>query len=345
MHVIASQIAKMSRLHSLELCEINSEFIGIIASHETTNQSINSLSVMAWELDEGALDRFISSITAFKHIQYLSLHGLWEYPPLSDDSKTKRLIEMCSDLKGLDLFDGEDYDGSVIEISLLRAIGHRLHYLRINMFNSDQIATLKNIDFANLRQLQLGHYKIGSSLQAILNTATNLEKVNFDNDYGYKPELIVETMTKCLRLRYLELKRIRDMDGILDAVGRGLFETKTLRRDTLKIRINTIASWQGNPIPKAPECVMKLDCIVNSLSINKVDQWMIVLDLSGDHQEFVERLLGSLTADIATTHAIQIQNVDPEPDRFARQCNHIVLMTNPGCTICGWRESWLMGSE
>ena len=345
MHVIASQIAKMSRLHSLELCTINSEFIGIIANHETTNQRINSLSVCLWSGDDAVQNRFISSITAFKHIQYLSLRGLREYPPLADDSKTKRLIEMCGDLKGLDFFDGEDYDGSVVEISLLRALGHRLHYLRINMFNSYQIATLKNIDFANLQQLQLGHYKIGSSVQAILNTAINLEKVSFDNDYGYKPELIVETMTKCKRLRYLEVKRMGDMEGILDAVGRGLFETKTLRRDTLKIRINTIASWQGNPIPKAQECVMKLDCIVNSLSINRVDQWMIVLDLSGDHKEFVECLLGSLTEDIATTHAIQIQNVGPKPDRLARQCNHIVLITNPGCTICGWRESWIMGSE
>ena len=349
MHVIASQIAKMSRLHSLELCEINSEFIGIIASHETTNQSINSLSVMAWELDEGALDRFISSITAFKHIQYLSVHGLWEYPPLSDDSKTKRLIEMCSDLKGLDLFDGEDYDGSVIEISLLRAVGHRLHYLCINMFNDDQIATLKNIDFAILRQLQLGQCGVGSSIRAILNTATNLEKVGFFRcDNNYKPELIVEILTKCKRLRYLDLQRIRDVEGILDALERGLFQTKTLRRDTLKIRISPIASRRAeflslNPIAKPQECVIKLDRIVNSLSVNKVDQWMIVLDISGDHQEFVESLLGSLTADIAATHVIQNADIDQNLGILDRQWNHIVLITNPGCIISGWRESWLMG--
>ena len=218
---------------------------------------------MAWERDEGARDRFISSITAFKHIQYLSMYHFWVEPHLADDSKITRLIEMCSDLKGLHCLDHEDHHGSDIEISLLRAVGHRLHYLRINISVSDEIAALKNINFANLRELQNGNGTV-PSLQAILKTAINLEKVSFDN----KPELIVETLANCKRLKYLELQDIDNMEITLDALERGLFQTKDLHRDALKIWINTPPSYTSRnairPISKPQECVMKLDRIVNS---------------------------------------------------------------------------------
>ena len=340
MHIIASQIAKMSRLHSLELCELNSKFIGIIANHEATNQRINSLTVY----HEGARGRFISSIAAFKHIQYLRVHGLWQDPHSADNSKIKQLIEMCGDLRALDCFDDEDHEGSTVEISLLQAVGHRLHYLSINILHNDQIVALENIHFANLRELQDGYGTLRSvpAVQAILDSAINLEKVRLEN----KLALIVKTLTKCKRLRYLEVHRVEDMEGTLNALEHGLFQTKALRRDKLKIRISLLpyplaSVYSVTPISNHLECVIKLDRIVNSLSVNKTDQWMIILDISGDHENFVESLLGSLTADIATTHVFQ--NKFRLHDMWLEGI--IVLVTNPGCTICGWWESWLMGSE
>ena len=329
MHVIASQIAKMTRLQTLDLRFVNSEFIGIIASHEVTNQRINSLSVCLWEDDEGARDRFISSITAFKQIQFFKVGGsLWEERPLSDDSIIKPLVEMCSNLRGLNFLDDEDHHESVIEISLLRAVGHRLHYLYLNILDDDQIAALKDINFENLRELQSSY---SGSISAILNTSVNLEKIRIGN----RPELIVDTLTRCHRLRYLELHRILNIGDILDALECGLFQTKYVHRETLKIRINTIGSYP--PIPNPQECIIKLDRIVNSLSVNDVDQWMIVLELKElfceDPKEFIKTLQGSLTVGIAETFVVQNMN------------NHIVLITNPGCTICGWRESWLMSPK
>ena len=339
MRIVASQIAKMSHLQSLDLCKMNSEFIKKIANHKTTNQSVSSLAVyLCKQNGQAGRERVISSISAFKHIQYLRVHGLLQDARF-DDFIIKGLTEECSDLKGLDLRDHEYGHGTDIKISVLRAVGHRLHYLRINIHDSDQIASLKNINFANLRELQNGkvhiHREIGisSSIQAILKTAINLEKVSFHNN----PGLIVETLTKCKRLKYLELQRIEDMGVILDALERGLFRTNTLLRDTLKIRITMLRPYIAGlcsriPISKQPECVAKLDRIVNSLSANKVDQWMIILDLNGDRQEFIKSLLGTLSTDIAATHLFQ--NVDFDT----------VSITNPGCTICGWSESWLMGS-
>ena len=261
------------------------------------------------------------------------MYSFWTDPHSPDDSKIKRLIETCGDLMGLDCFDDYDHEGSDIEISLLRAIGHRLHFLRINISDSNQIASLKNVNFANLRQLRDGNGTV-PSIQAILKSAINLEKVSFDD----KSELIVETLTKCKRLRYLELHRMCDMTGILEALESGLFQTKKLQRDTFKVRINMPPSYippserYNHPIANPQECVIKLDRIINSLSVNNVDQWMIIFDISGDQNEFVKGLLGSLAADVATIHVHQDVGGD------------IVLITNPGCTICGWRESWLMGS-
>ena len=87
MQVIASQIATLTRLESLNLRIVNSEFIRMIANHETTNQRVNSLSVLSWEDYEGARDRFVPSITAFRHIQFLWVRMLWEERPSADDSR------------------------------------------------------------------------------------------------------------------------------------------------------------------------------------------------------------------------------------------------------------------
>ena len=241
---------------------------------------------------------------------------------------------MCSDVRGLNFLDDRDHHESVIEISLLRAIGHRLHYLHLNICNNDQVADLKNINFQNLRELE--SYHASTPITAVFTTAINLEKVRLGNE----PKLIVETLTKCKRLRYLELKDICNMETALDALERGLFETRTLQRDILKIRINTTPSYVSYyasrpPISKPEECVIKLDRIVNSLSAKKVNQWMIILDLQemccNDPKEFINSL--GWSADIAKIDVIQ--NVD----------NDIVLITNPGCTICGYGESWLMSFE
>ena len=248
------------------------------------------------------------------------------------DSAINSLIEMCSNLRGLNFF--EDYEGSFVEISILRAVGHRLHYLHLNTSDDTHVAALKNINFGNLQQLQSYH---GSApISAVLNTAINLEKIRL----GDEPDLIVESLTKCSRLKYLELQRIRNVEGILDALERALFQTKKLRRNTLKIKISTDSThWFAEHflISNPQECIIKLNRVVNSLSVNKLDQWMIILDLHElsceDPDEFIDRLGCSLTVNVAVIDVIQ--NTD----------NDIVLVTNPGCTICGWRESWLMSAK
>ena len=77
---------------------------------------------------------------------------------------------------------------------------------------------------------------------------------------------------------------------------------------------------------------MKLVRISNALSVNPVDQWMIILYLksSGMDSSFIDDLRGALATD---TFEIVVF-----PDRN----DQVILTTNAACTICGWRESWLM---
>ena len=129
------------------------------------------------------------------------------------------------------------------------------------------------------------------------------------------------------------------METVLDALERGLFQTRKLQRDILKIRISTSPPYMSHrpPISKPQECVIKLDRIVNLLSVKKVDEWMIILELKKlccddpiHPKEFIDSL--GWTADIAEIHVVQ------------KGYSDIVLITNPECIICGWSESWLMSS-
>ena len=159
-------------------------------------------------------------------------------------------------------------------------------------------------------------------MRAALKTAINLEKV-MCNDR----ELIEKIFTKCKNMRYLEYVGFESMDYVLDNVERALFKTKKHRRNSVKIRIHT-------NIVKHSECIMKLNRIINALSMNPVDQWMLVLELRCTEEtkrtnSFVKDLEECLTAEMAVVEDIS-------------NCMKMILITNPRCTICGSNESWLM---
>ena len=176
-NAMAEQIVKMSRLQSLELCVPDSEYIGMIANHEEVNRRTKYLYVEEQVTDPAARVRFFSSITSFKHLQFLKVE-LAAIDPI-DNLDINSIIEMCSNLKGLDFHDSE----LGIEMAILQAIGHRLEYL--TLYDLDEVATsvLKDVNFANLQQLvQGGPHGLCSddSFRAILKTAVNLEKVDVD---------------------------------------------------------------------------------------------------------------------------------------------------------------------
>ena len=319
MKSIVLQIAKMPRLRWLDLSAVDWRFTKILANQEAIGKRTNSIWFQV--LDDIEYDQFIAAITRFKDLQFLKVSLVGDELPTAN-SKNKSLIEMCGNLKGLDFYDAD----SGIQIPILQAVGHKLHFLMLHDAEEEDEAprALRKIDFANLREMRQG---MGSDrmMRAVLKTAINLEKVTLN----CSADLIVEIFAKCEKLKYLELIGVLYMDHILDQLERALFKTKKLQRDTLKIRINAI-------IPNHDMCIMKLNRTINSLSMNPVDQWMLILELrkmkEGKRRKFAKNLRESLTAETAVV----------EDSNGVMQK---VLITNPGCTICGSHESWLMNFD
>ena len=222
--IIASQIAKMTRLQSLDLSQIDwcTRFLGLIANHQETIQRTEYLSVES-EFDDDDNDQFIATITAFKHLKFLKLQI---NESSFDGWNIESIIKMSRNLQGLDFDDR----GLGIEVSVLRQIGHRLHYLKLN-----RAYTVKGIHFADLRQFEQGKQCDDNALGDVLKTAVNLEKVKMNGN----TKLIHEILAKCKRLEYLEIDAGGLIRVLLDAVDCGISEREMMQRNVLKIRINT----------------------------------------------------------------------------------------------------------
>ena len=266
--IIASQIAKMTRLQSLDLSEIDwsTKFLAIIANHQETIQRIKYLSVGSEFEDDN--EQLIANIAAFKHLEFLKVKGEGSF-----EWNIKPLIEMCRNLKGLDF---DDY-GHGIEVSILQSIGHRLQYLTLNRSN-----TVKGIDFSDLRQIKQGTECDDNVMREVLRTARNLEKVKMNGD----ATLIQEILTKCKRLEYLEIddksengifptRHSRALLQDLDAMECGLSQREKMQRNTFKIRISIRYAFIAN----SKECFVKLNRVIRSLSGSNLNHWMLVLYL------------------------------------------------------------------
>ena len=324
MNVIASQIAKMSQLQSLELVEVDPEFIGIIAYHEETNRRTKCLHVERQQTGHGALERFFTSITSFKHIQFLKMNVLMIRNEDPVEMDIKPIIEMCSNLKGLDFYDSR----LGIEMAILPSIGHQLHYL--TFYDLDDVANsaLKDVNFANLRQLVQEKQCSDDSFKCILKTAINLEKVKF-----HAKAVISEILTQCERLKYLEIECDEDsMGNVLDMIALFFEQKNNALKQTLKIRIHLCLN---DSLSRAQEtkAVSNLQRVVNSLSASKLDQWMIILDLYTHRAGFpismlYKRIRRKLNRNSDVSRNYQIDNV--------------FVVTNLDCTIDGIAEKWLM---
>ena len=334
MNIIASQIAKMPRLNSLNLLNIgSSEFIQIIANHESTNQRIKSLSAILFNRlghKAGALSQFVSSITAFRHIEYLRL--IIDDRPLSaedKDMKVQQLIEMCSNLKGLDFDDSH----LGIEMPVLQAIGHRLHCLTLQDIDNNASSALKNVNFGNLRQFQQGESCTLNSLRSVLKSAVNLEKVRLLDQDGL--DVMEEILMKCDRLNYLELET--DIGSSLDVVVHCLSRQQKLQRESFKIRIEGCPGDSWDAIEEDKAYSTRLCSIANLLSVNTVHQWMVVLRVWIDTEQD-QQVIRCIYDDLRTALLPGIAHVYMPHDGH----ENTVLISNPGCTIGGWQETWLM---
>ena len=330
---IARQIAKMTRLQSLDLSKVDftTRFLGIITTHETTTIRTKALSVKSDF--QGDNDEFIANITALKHLEFLKVS-------INEDSlaewNIKSIIKMCRNLKGLDFDDIGRGATRGIEATILQEIGHRLHYLKLNRA-FHRANTVKGIDFAELRQFKQGEECDEDVMEVIFRTAVKLEKVKMNGN----PTMISQLLENCKGLKYLEIDAdYADITGdVLTALEGALPQTQFVHAEPVKIRINT----SFVDILRSPTCMTSLMRIIELLSMNTVNQWMIILHT--EHSELEETQKGIFINDLrgSLEHLEgDILNIVDSQDSDAYIDYLIVLLTNRDCSICDWRESWLM---
>ena len=314
------------------------ESIKTIADDNATNERITSVffSYRHRVLEPEKLQQVIDLMAVFKHLQFLKVEMRGQ-PFDGMDYDIEPLIESCSNLKGLDFFDSHSDIG--MESKMLLSIGHRLEYLVLHGRGFSLEKEADQIDFVNLRQLWQPHWLAGDATRIILKSAVNLEKVRLPG----ASDLMEDVLTKCRKLKYLEIDTvgrargvlIESMNIVIRSLEQSLLSKNVINREFFKIRINTSFS----SLRQSKECVAKLERIIRILTKKKEDRWMIILNVrrhflaNRNHKEestVTHGLRQGMPADISDTTVIE------ESDY-----NRIFLITNPGHSICGWRESWL----
>ena len=345
MNLIASQISEMSRLVSLE-CN-SASMIRIIANSDATNQRTRFLSVDVWADDQEEFNRYISSMSSFKHIEFLKFN--FQEPSRSEiDMTVKPFIEMCSNLKGLNLNgDVDEYD---IELAVLKEIGHDLQYLKLNKVDDMQVnLQLNDMDFTSLRQLVQGTDCCDNAMRIVVRSAVNLEKVKIcsdwddDNEQGHGLMLIEEIFGLCEQLTYVEIYK-DDFERTLEAVASGLSKMKQEKRGNLKIKFITDESVECME-ESSLSCHRTLVHIVKALCSTELNHWMIILPVEdGDHHcKTLKQEIQSVKLNVAIYHDAEGFHYKDEFVYYGKtNSQSCIVISNEGCNINGYHESWLM---
>eukprot|EP01084_Bolivina_argentea_P223594 378293_1 len=142
--------------------------------------------------------------------------------------------------------------------ALINAFGNNLNCLAL-ADSHDLDWDSSNINFANLRALQV-HYPTQTGFNYILKTAINMEKIcisfssrnrtaGIGTNCKRVKESIIKLITDCKHLKYIRFADNGKLfDCILYAIGKGLFKTKKLQKQTMKIEIFIDSKTEFNPM-------------------------------------------------------------------------------------------------
>ena len=110
-----------------------------------------------------------------------------------------------------------------------------------------------------------------------------------------------------------------DVEWALDCIEKGLFETRSLKRNSIKIRICAVLAK-----PSDYDCkplVINVLRIVHWLQIRVVEDFMLVLELHTDVLDELTDFAGNV---------------------LVRRTENTLVISNANCKICGYQEKWMM---
>ena len=312
---VASKIAKMSRLQSLDLRRLDEEATMLIAQHKAINTMVQCVSIHY---------QSISALYEFQNLQFLHLE-IEDEEATATDSQMKAMAQTLRNLKGLTLIDCPSPFGK----QLLVTIGNQLEYFAVNYFYA---ADLADSDFRNLKQFRIFNSCSIDFVSSVLSTAHNLEKVeiqlcslheDIEDDHFTLIERVLEENEN---LEYLEIRCDNFIEEVLDAISSGLAGAIKYEKKELKIKIyEPDHNTEGilHAVENEEGLIEKCVSIINQLAVSEVEQWMILLGGTN----LIERLNDSVSA------AVRISE-DQE--------SNLTVITNHECTINGYSAGWLM---
>ena len=257
----------------------------------------------------------------FPNVKHLNLVDL-STTALNFASVTDSFASQYSDLRGLAVSVWTLRDGWIDMAPLLRVVGDRLEYFKLSTH-----CDLSGVKFSRLRQLSLSAYhgRSHQTITEILKTAAHLRKAKIEMSGSpqtrVSTEGIVQFFTRCEQLEYLDIEvagtgPYSAFEWILECIEKGLFETLSLKRNSLKIRIRTESDgYDHKPL------AMKVLRTIHLLQMRNIQDFMLILEADKNALDTIADL--------------------PDNDVLLNRTEGKLVISNANCRICGYQEQWM----
>ena len=184
-------------------------------------------------------------------------------------------------------------------------------------------------------------------MRIVLRSAISLEKLKICSDWDDDNDdsddhqdglmLIEEIFELCEQLKYVEIYK-DCFERTLEAVASGVSKMKKEKRGNLKIKLIT----DHSELSLEESCYGTVVKIVGVLCSTKLDHWMIILPVKEGEQHCRElkQEIRSEKLNVAIYYDAEGFHYEDVLDNANFQS--CIVISNEGCTINGYQESWLM---
>merc|ERR1712228_177038 len=269
--------------------------------------------------------KFEKLLSGFPNAEYL---GLINVAIVNANINVAKLKKSYPKLKGLYAAGGSRAKNN----EMVNAFGNQLQYL-CHSHLPGAGTDFSNINFGNLQQILLT-IPNSKTITDILKTGKNIKKIRiFPGGYAQEFKSIIPEIFQCETLQYFEITANKaNFVSIMDGIEIGLYQTKDVNREQLKIRVNV----QSQSCLELKDKMLNIQRIINMLHVSNeeqpplVQQFMFVLDLNRVKNKDNQKKILQENLDVFSSN-IQI--------KFH---GFVTAISNKECSINGWKETFLM---
>merc|ERR1712228_191758 len=221
------------------------------------------------------IDKLYRLLSKFPNIYDLSMYGV----ATNADVDSGKVCALCPGLTSLTLC----LRPTNSTISLINAFGHQLRDITMDCALIEFDDDFSKVNFGNLNNLKIASPS-SPIYNDILNTAVDLKSIKIIMLSGQNEtnQLLIKCITTCKSLqsiKFIDYRKFNDksLESVLTEIEKGLFETKSLKRKQmrLKIKIKCDATF------KLSDFAFRFGNIIHWMRISVIKDFMLILHLSG----------------------------------------------------------------